>query len=79
MKKNIKTTDDISQMIGKSIKGTDINGNASIDSTVASKNITIDAFQKKSLLDPLATIQLPKINAGNASPFKGLIDISIVS
>jgi len=31
-------------MIGKSIKGTEINGNASIDSTVASKNITIDAY-----------------------------------
>lgn len=41
-KKNIKTTDDISYMVGSSIKGGAINANASLDSTVASQNITND-------------------------------------
>jgi len=34
---------------------------------------------KRGGLDPLGPLQLPKITAGNQSPFKGFIDISIVS
>jgi hypothetical protein len=42
IKKNIKTTDDISYMIGSSIKEGVANANASLDSTVASQNVTKD-------------------------------------
>ena len=70
--------------MGSPMAGLDVN--ASVDSTVASQaaegSVLKGSFavNGKPKLDPLlAPLQLPRISEGNKSPFKGFLDISIVS
>jgi hypothetical protein len=77
-KQGMNKTEDVSG-VGSSIIGGGPNG--SVDTAAGSNEPSFFGKKSKfqSKLDPLGPFQLPKINATDQSPFKGFIDISIVS
>ena len=74
LKQGMKTTDDIGQsnMVGS----VDATTNASY---FAGEGSVLHRTSKLAPLESLGPLQLPKINASDQSPFKGFIDISLVT
>lgn len=76
--KKLNNTEDFSG-IGSTIGGVGAGGSVATTDATFHNNESLMMKSKLGNIDPLGPLQLPKINAGNQSPFKGFIDISIVS